>query len=315
MGLDFIYILKAIVIAIVEGLTEFVPVSSTGHMILVGSLINFRSGAPGAAEFASMFEVVIQLGAILAVVVLYWNKLWGAVVEFFTFIFSGGKKGQSGFRFGINVIIGSIPALIVGLTLYDKIKGLFKPSAVVVGFIVGGILLLVIENRFRNRASKIGKTPTTDVFNITPVQAIKVGLFQVLSMWPGMSRSASTIMGGWIAGLSTPVGAEFSFFLAVPAMVGSSAMDLLNFDYSMAGGDKANKIKLLKAFDDGINTYFEFSDKVNLPAIYVVDINGKETNIKYIFDGPYVVVTGVHMQFSLRITDEIVCVFNNSILF
>ena len=233
MGLDFIYILKAIVIAIVEGLTEFVPVSSTGHMILVGSLINFRSGAPGAAEFASMFEVVIQLGAILAVVVLYWNKLWGAVVEFFTFIFSGGKKGESGFRFGINVIIGSIPALIVGLTLYDKIKGLFKPSAVVVGFIVGGILLLVIENRFRNRASKIGKTPTTDVFNITPVQAIKVGLFQVLSMWPGMSRSASTIMGGWIAGLSTPVGAEFSFFLAVPAMVGSSAMDLLNFDYSI----------------------------------------------------------------------------------
>ena len=233
MGLDFIYILKAIVIAIVEGLTEFVPVSSTGHMILVGSLINFRSGAPGAAEFASMFEVVIQLGAILAVVVLYWNKLWGAVVEFFTFIFSGGKKGQSGFRFGINVIIGSIPALIVGLTLYDKIKGLFKPSAVVVGFIVGGILLLVIENRFRNRASKIGKTPTTDVFNITPVQAIKVGLFQVLSMWPGMSRSASTIMGGWIAGLSTPVGAEFSFFLAVPAMVGSSAMDLIKFDYSI----------------------------------------------------------------------------------
>lgn len=233
MGLDFIYILKAIVIAIVEGLTEFVPVSSTGHMILVGSLIGFRSGAAGAAEFASMFEVVIQLGAILAVVVLYWNKLWGAVVDFFTFIFTGGKKGQSGFKFGINVIIGSIPALIVGLTLYDNIKELFKPSAVVVGFIVGGILLLVIENRFRNKVSKVGKTPTTDVFDITPIQAIKVGVFQVLSMWPGMSRSASTIMGGWIAGLSTPVAAEFSFFLAVPAMVGSSAMDLINFDYSI----------------------------------------------------------------------------------
>ena len=233
MGLDFIYILKAIVIAIVEGLTEFVPVSSTGHMILVGSLIGFRSGAAGAAEFASMFEVVIQLGAILAVVVLYWNKLWGAVVDFFTFIFTGGKKGQSGFKFGINVIIGSIPALIVGLTLYDNIKELFKPSAVVVGFIVGGILLLVIENIFRNKVSKVGKTPTTDVFDITPIQAIKVGVFQVLSMWPGMSRSASTIMGGWIAGLSTPVAAEFSFFLAVPAMVGSSAMDLINFDYSI----------------------------------------------------------------------------------
>lgn len=92
MGLDFIYILKAIVIAIVEGLTEFVPVSSTGHMILVGSLIGFRSGAVGAEEFAKMFEVVIQLGAILAVVVLYWNKLWGAVVDFFTYIFTLGKK-------------------------------------------------------------------------------------------------------------------------------------------------------------------------------------------------------------------------------
>ncbi|MBE6054013.1 MAG: undecaprenyl-diphosphate phosphatase [Clostridium sartagoforme] len=234
MGLDFIYILKAIVIAIVEGLTEFVPVSSTGHMILVGSLIGFRTGAPGAEDFAKMFEVVIQLGAILAVVVLYWNKLWGSVVEFFTFIFSGGKKGEKGFKFGINIIIGSIPSLIVGLTLYDKIKEKFEPWAVVVGFIVGGILLIVIENMFRNKVSKRrGKMPTNDVFDITPIQSIKVGLFQVLSMWPGMSRSASTIMGGWIAGLSTPVAAEFSFFLAVPAMIGSSAMDLLHFDFSI----------------------------------------------------------------------------------
>lgn len=233
MGLDFIYILKAIVIAIVEGLTEFVPVSSTGHMILVGSLIGFRSGAPGAEAFAKMFEVVIQLGAILAVVVLYWNKLWGAVVDFFTYIFTLGKKGESGFKFGINVIIASIPAFIVGVTLYKKIKGLFKPSAVVVGFIVGGILLLIIENRFRNKTSKRSRTSTTDVFDITPVQAIKVGLFQVLAMWPGMSRSASTIMGGWIAGLSTPIAAEFSFFLAIPAMIGSSAKELFEFDYSI----------------------------------------------------------------------------------
>ena len=232
MGLDFIYIFKAIIIAIVEGLTEFVPVSSTGHMILVGSLIGFRTGAPGAEEFAKMFEVVIQLGAILAVVVLYWNKLWGAVVEFFAFIFTLGKKGEKGFKFGMNVLIGSIPALIVGLTLYDNIKDLFKPSAVVIGFIVGGILLIVIENRFRNKVSKRGNTATTDVFDISPIQALKVGLFQVLAMWPGMSRSASTIMGGWIAGLSTPVAAEFSFFLAVPAMVGSSAIDLFNYDFS-----------------------------------------------------------------------------------
>lgn len=233
MGLDLIYILKAIFIAIVEGLTEFVPVSSTGHMILFGSLIGFRDGALGTQEFAAMFEVVIQLGAILAVVVLYWKKLSGAIVDFFSYIFSGGKKGETGFKFGINVIIASIPAMIIGLLLHDAIKSLFKPSAVVVGFIVGGILLLVIENRFRNRTSKHGKTPTVDVFDLTPMQSLKVGCFQVLAMWPGMSRSASTIMGGWIAGIATPAAAEFSFFLAIPAMVGSSALDLLKFDYSI----------------------------------------------------------------------------------
>lgn len=233
MGLDLIYILKAIFIAIVEGLTEFVPVSSTGHMILFGSLIGFNNGGPGAQEFASMFEVVIQLGAILAVVVLYWKKLSGAVVGFFEFIFTRGKKGQTGFKFGINVIIASIPALIIGLLFHKSIKSLFKPSAVIVGFIVGGILLLVIENRFRNKTSKSGNTPTVDVFDLTPMQSLKVGCFQVLAMWPGMSRSASTIMGGWISGIATPAAAEFSFFLAIPAMVGSSGLDLIKFDYSI----------------------------------------------------------------------------------
>lgn len=229
--MDILYIFKAIIIAIVEGLTEFVPVSSTGHMILVGSLIGFRQG--GHELFAQMFEVVIQLGAILAVVVLYWKKLWGAVVEFFTFIFTGGKKGEQGFKFGINVIIGSIPCLIIGLTLYDSIKNLFKPSAVIVGFIVGGILLIIIEKFFRARASKPGAIVTKDVFDITPVQAIKIGCFQILSMWPGMSRSASTIMGGWVAGLNTATATEFSFFLAVPAMIGSSGLELFEFDWSI----------------------------------------------------------------------------------
>lgn len=233
MELDFIYIIKAIVIAIVEGLTEFVPVSSTGHMILVGSLIGFRNGGVGAEEFSKMYEVVIQLGAILAVVVLYWKKLYGAVIEFFTFIFTRGKKGQKGFKFGINVIIASIPALIIGLTLYDSIKGLFKPSAVVVGFIVGGILLIIIENRFRNKLRNSKNIVVKDVFDLTPIQALKIGLFQVLAMWPGMSRSASTIMGGWVSGLSTTIAAEFSFFLAIPAMFGSSALDLMKFDYSI----------------------------------------------------------------------------------
>ena len=221
MGLDLLLLFKAVIIGIVEGLTEFLPVSSTGHMILVGNAINFKG------EFAEMFEVVIQLGAILAVVVLYWKKIKGSVIEFFKYIFTKGKEGETGFRFGINVIIGSIPCGIVGVLFYSKIKALFRPGAVVVGFIVGGILLIVIENIFRKR-----KHAVKDIDKITPMQSLKIGLFQVLSMWPGMSRSASTIMGGWVAGLSTPIAAEYSFFLAIPAMIGSTGKDLLEYDYS-----------------------------------------------------------------------------------
>ncbi|KOY64879.1 undecaprenyl-diphosphate phosphatase [Clostridium sporogenes] len=222
MGIDIIFILKAIIIAVVEGLTEFIPVSSTGHMILVGSAINFNG------EFAKMFEVIIQLGAILAVVVLYWEKIKKSVVEFFKFIFTKGKEGKTGFKFGINVIVGSIPIGITGLLFYHKIKALFRPEAVIIGFIVGGILLLIIENMFRKKEHAV-----QDIDSITFTQALKVGLLQILSVWPGMSRSASTIMGGWIAGISTPIAAEFSFFLAIPAMIGTSLKDLFEFDYSI----------------------------------------------------------------------------------
>ncbi|KGO15450.1 undecaprenyl-diphosphate phosphatase [Clostridium botulinum] len=222
MGIDIIFILKAIIIAVVEGLTEFIPVSSTGHMILVGSAINFNG------DFAKMFEVVIQLGAILAVVVLYWEKIKESVVEFFKFIFTKGKEGKTGFKFGVNVIVGSIPIGITGLLFYHKIKSLFRPEAVIIGFIVGGILLLIIENMFRKKEHAV-----QDIDSITFTQALKVGLLQILSVWPGMSRSASTIMGGWIAGISTPIAAEFSFFLAIPAMIGTSLKDLFEFDYSI----------------------------------------------------------------------------------
>ena len=223
MGFDILFIIKAIIIAIIEGLTEFIPVSSTGHMILASSIINFKG------NFVDMFEVVIQLGAILAVVVLYWKKIRDSVIEFFTYIFTKGKEGKNGFAFGINVIVGSIPMGIVGMLFYKKIKQFFdKPQVVVAAFIVGGILLIVIENMFRKNKNHTTKS----LDNITPIQALKVGAFQVLSVWPGMSRSASTIMGGWIAGLSTPIAAEFSFFLAIPAMVAASAKDLFEFDYS-----------------------------------------------------------------------------------
>ncbi|MGG7177685.1 undecaprenyl-diphosphate phosphatase [Clostridium paraputrificum] len=220
--MDTIFILKAIIIAIVEGLTEFIPVSSTGHMILVGSLIEFNG------SFSKMFQVVIQLGAILAAVVLYWKKIKVSVVEFFKFIFSGGKEGKTGFNFGINVIVGSIPMAIAGVLIYDKIKALFRPEAVIIGFILGGILLLLIEKIFIHKSKSL-----VDIDKITPMQSLKVGILQILALWPGMSRSASTIMGGWIAGMSTEVAAEFSFFLAVPAMIGATAKDLFEFDYSI----------------------------------------------------------------------------------
>lgn len=257
MGIDFLFILKALIIAVVEGLTEFVPVSSTGHMILVGDLIHFNTQAGG---FPEMYEVVIQLGAILAVVVLYWRKISSSVVEFFNYIFafilsktSGDKrqyenrlaKSETGFRFGINVIIGTIPAAILGLLFHDEIKEyLFSTKTVAIGFIVGGILLIVIENNFRRRAkrSKIVK----DIDKMTYKQSLLVGCFQCLSLWPGMSRSASTIMGGWIAGLSTTVATEFTFFLAIPAMVGASGLDLLKFDYSQMNA--TNWIALILGF-------------------------------------------------------------------
>lgn len=257
MGIDFLFILKALIIAIVEGLTEFVPVSSTGHMILVGDLIQFNTQSGG---FPEMYEVVIQLGAILAVVVLYWRKISSSVVEFLSYIFSfiglktsGDKRkyekrlseSETGFRFGINVIIGTIPAAILGLLFHDEIKEyLFSTKTVAIGFIVGGILLIVIENNFRKRAkrSKIVK----DIDKMTYGQSLLVGCFQCLSLWPGMSRSASTIMGGWISGLSTTVATEFTFFLAIPAMVGASGLDLFKFDYSQMNA--TNWISLILGF-------------------------------------------------------------------
>jgi undecaprenyl-diphosphatase len=222
VGIGFLFIIKAIIMGIVEGLTEFIPVSSTGHLILTGSIINFKG------DFANMFEVVIQLGAILAVVVLYWQKIRDSVVDFFAYIGSKGRKGEVGFRFGINIIVGSIPMMILGLIFYKKIKTLlFGPVPVVIAFFVGGILLIIVENKFRKNRHTV-----RDIDQITPIESLKIGFFQCLAMWPGMSRSASTIMGGWISGLSTPVAAEYSFFLAIPAMIGSSGMDLLKFNYS-----------------------------------------------------------------------------------
>ncbi len=218
-SLDIYFIFKAIVIAIVEGVTEFIPVSSTGHMILAGGVIGFPE-----TEFTRMFNVVIQLGAIMAIVVLYFNKLWSLAKSFF-------KREQKGLNFGFALIIGVIPAAVLGLIFEDFIdKYLFKPLPVIIGLFVGAILLIVVENKYRGQAT------VHQVEKITKIQALKIGFFQVLAMWPGMSRSSSTIMGGWISGLDAKVASEFSFFLAIPVMVGASLLKVVKFQSSVGFG-------------------------------------------------------------------------------
>ncbi|MCB2357787.1 undecaprenyl-diphosphate phosphatase [Clostridium estertheticum] len=219
MDLNIILVLKAIIIAVVEGITEFIPISSTGHMIIVGNVINFKG------TFATSFEVVIQLGAILAIMVLYWGKIWSSIVEFF-------KLKPSGIKFWTNIIVAFIPAAFFGFLLNDKIdEYLFNPGTVAIGLIVGGILLIIIENKFRN------KHTTKSVEKINIKQSFKIGCFQCLALWPGMSRSASTIMGGWICGVSTVAATEFSFFLAIPTMVGAATLTLYKTGMNFSSGE------------------------------------------------------------------------------
>lgn len=210
--MDIIYILKGILIAIIEGLTEFIPVSSTGHLIIAGDLLGFGNG-----DFENMYMVVIQLGAILAIVALYWSKLIKAVTSFF--------KGEAyGRKFALAILVGILPAFVLGFALEDFIDShLFSVPTVVAALVFGAILMLYFEGRYR------GKETVHQVEKITPLKAIKVGLFQCLSLWPGMSRSASTIMGGWHQGLSPALAAEYSFFLAIPIMVGASGLKLVKF--------------------------------------------------------------------------------------
>lgn len=201
-------ILKAIFIGIVEGITEFLPVSSTGHMIIAGSLINFKG------EFANLFAIVIQLGAILAIVFLYWNKISHSLKNL--------APGKSGFKFWSNIMVAFIPSAIVGVLLNDYIDAyLFNPLTVSLALILGGFLMIYIEDKYKKRRSSI------EIDDINLLQAFQIGCFQCLALWPGMSRSSSTIMGGWISGLSSVAAAEFSFFLAIPTMVAASTYSLL----------------------------------------------------------------------------------------
>lgn len=208
----------AVILGIVEGLTEFLPVSSTGHMILVGSMLNYEG------EIASVFEVFIQLGAILSVLFIYKDKFLGMLTPQKLNNFSGRLSIQ-------HVLAGIIPVMGVGFLLHKYIKEyLFSPKTVIVGLVLGAILMLVAEKTARH-------PKTRDVDDITIPQAFFVGLFQILSLWPGFSRSGSTIAGGLFLGLSRKTAADFSFIIAGPLMLVACMYDLLKVWNKLSVGD------------------------------------------------------------------------------
>jgi undecaprenyl-diphosphatase len=201
-------IIEAIIIAIVEGLTEFLPISSTGHMIIASTFLGIHK-----EEFTKLFEVAIQLGAILAVVVLYWRK-------FFDF-----RRWQ----FYVKLIIGVIPALVLGFIFSDKIDDLLEsPTTVAVSMLVGGIILLFIDKAFN-------KPVVESDDQITYGKAFITGLWQTIAMIPGVSRSAASIIGGMQQKFTRNLAAEFSFFLAVPTMFAATAYSLFVKKWEQSG--------------------------------------------------------------------------------
>ena len=209
--MDLILLGKAAIMGIVEGLTEFLPVSSTGHLILAGSLIGFTDEV---VKSAKMFDIVIQAGAIIAVVIVYWQR----VRETCTGL-AGGDARQK--RFALNVLIGFMPAALIGVLFSKAIKAhLFTPSVVAATFILGGLVILWAERR---PASAVR---IHSVDEMKPLDALKVGLAQSLALVPGTSRSGATIIGGMLLGLSRKAATDFSFFLAIPTLIGASVFSL-----------------------------------------------------------------------------------------
>lgn len=204
-------IIEAIIIAIVEGLTEFLPISSTGHMVITSSLLGIHK-----EEFTKVFEVAIQLGAILAVVVIYWKK-------FFDF---------TRWEFYLKLLIGVLPSLLFGFLFNDKIEALLEsPTTVAVSMLIGGIVLLFVDRLFKN--------PQIDSdARISYLKAFFIGCWQVIAMIPGVSRSASTIIGGMQQKLTRNLAAEFSFFLAVPTMFAATTHSLFLKDWNADGIEK-----------------------------------------------------------------------------
>lgn len=232
--MEILEIFKAVILGIVEGITEWLPISSTGHMILVDEFLKLDV----SDEFKEMFEVVIQLGAIMAVVILYWKKL-----------FPFGKKnnqsplGRNGigayiktdiFIMWFKVLISCIPAAVIGLLFEDQMNKLFYNSWVVaIALIVFGIAFIIIENWNKNKSSKINS-----ISELTYNAALIIGVFQVIAaVFPGTSRSGATIVGALLIGVSRTVAAEFTFYLAVPVMFGASLLKLVKFGFDFTASE------------------------------------------------------------------------------
>ncbi len=215
---QFIEILKTIVLGVIEGITEWLPISSTGHLIIAEKLMNFGTNA---TEFKEMFDVVIQLGAILAVVVIYFSKLWP---------FCGDKSQnyikKDSINLWLKVLVGVLPAGIIGLLFDDEIDALFYDNAYIIAatLIIYGILFIIVERFNKKRIPK-----TDSVADLSYKTALFIGCFQVLAMIPGTSRSGITILAAILLGLSRNAAAEYSFFMSVPVMVGAGGLKALKY--------------------------------------------------------------------------------------
>ncbi len=222
-----INVLKSILFGIVEGITEWLPISSTGHMILLEKICHFQDVKP---EFFEMFLVVIQLGAIMAVIVMFWNKLWPFKKVPVSDTQKTVKIRMASIQLWLKVLVGSIPAGVLGLLFDDLLdKYLYNHITVAITLIIYGVLFIVIEHVNKKRRPRVRK-----LTELTYKDAILIGLFQALSLIPGTSRSGSTILGGISIGTSRTVASEFTFFLAVPAMLGASALKLLKFGFNFS---------------------------------------------------------------------------------
>jgi len=209
-------LLTIILLGIVEGLTEFIPVSSTGHLILAGELL----GSP----VSSSFDIVIQLGAILAVIVLYWRRFWDVLTGL-------GRGEAKAIAFTRNIALGFLPSAVVGLLVYKAVKAMLEsPMTVAVALVVGGIAILVIERLVK-------ETETHSVEAMNWKVALGIGIIQCISMIPGVSRSGATIMGALGFRVERKTAAEFSFFLAVPTMLAATAYDLYKSGGALASDD------------------------------------------------------------------------------